>query len=270
LKACLALAAFALTLLAVIAGCGGSDDSADGDNVLVTLGLTEPDAQQYTTDKLLFDSFAYYAVAKSFKALEDDARADVIRDVASWGRTYLESDAFAERYAQQRKDAEPIRPEYTESVDDELERTLEKQATDFEETRKAFANLDEATREGLEESLETSIRMMNDPQMIEMQKQGIEQQRAAAQAEYVDSHARWEQEYPEDVSALIEHRLRDFLETTEDMDFDADLEERNGKQVFEDPELEANPADWKVYFRAGEEAVTAAREVAAEWLDDID
>jgi hypothetical protein len=260
----------AALVLAALAGCGGSDEVADGQSALTTLGLAEPDAQHYTTDKLLFDNFAYYAVAQSFKALDDDARADVIRGAAAWGRAYLESDAFAERYAQLRQDAEPQEPEFTESVEDELERTLEKQRADFEETRRAFASMPEETRDGLEESLEASIRMMNDPQMIEIQKQGIEQQRTAAQNEYVESHARWEQDYPEDASALIERRLRDFLETTEDMDFDADLEERNGKQVFEDPELEAKPTDWKVYFRAGEEAVTAAREVAAEWLDDID
>jgi hypothetical protein len=90
------------------------------------------------------------------------------------------------------------------------------------------------------------------------------------QAAFEESHARWEKNYPEDARGLIELRLREFLETTKDMDFDADLEERNDKQVFEDPELEAKPPEWKVYFRAGEAAVTAAREAAADWLDDID
>ena len=82
--------------------------------------------------------------------------------------------------------------------------------------------------------------------------------------------ADWERDYPEDVDDLVALRLREFLATTADMDFDADLEERNGKLVFEDAALEAKPAEWKVYFRAGEEAVTAAREAAADWLDEVD
>src|SRR5262245_57431365 len=114
------------------------------------------------------------------------------------------------------------------------------------------------------------MKMMNEPQMREIQRQGIEQRRAEEKASYESALTQWEKNYPEDVHALIGLRLRDFLGTTEGMDFDADLTERDGRQVFEDPELEAKPAEWKVYFRAGEGAVTAAREAATEWLDDID
>jgi hypothetical protein len=257
--------------LVTLVGCGGGDgDSADGRNALTTLGLDEPQAARYTTDKLLFDNFAYYAVAQSFKALDEDARADVIRGAASWARTYLDSDAFAEQYAKQRAEAEPKPPEYTESVEEELERTLEKQRSEFEETRKAWASLPEEMREQMKQSLEATMKMMNEPQMLEIQKQSIEQRRISEQQSYDESHARWEQDYPEEVQGLIALRLREFLDTTKDMDFDADLEERNGKLVFEDEALEAKPAEWKVYFRAGEEAVTAAREAAADWLDDID
>jgi len=255
--------------LMAMASCGGSDDGA-GQDALTRLGLAEPDAQRYTTDKLLFDNFAYYAVSQSFKALDDDARADVVGGVASWGRAYLESDTFAEQYATTRAEAEPRPPEYSESVEDELERTLEKQRADFEESRKGIASLPEETRKGVEESMEATLKMMNEPQMLEIQKQGIEQRRVSEQASYEESHARWQKEYPEEVNGLIELRLREFLDTTKDIDFDADLEEKNGKQVFEDPELEAKPGEWKVYFRAGEEAVTAAREAAIDWLDDID
>ena len=259
----------AFTLVA-LSGCGGSDDGAGAQGALQRLGLAEPDAERYTTDKLLFDNFAYYAVSQSFKAMDDDARADVIKGAASWARTYLESDTFAEQYAQKRTEAEPQPPEYTESVDDELERTLEKQRADYEESRKGIAALPEDMRKGLVESLDATLKMMNEPQMLDAQRQGIEQRRVSEQASYEESHARWEKEYPEEVKGLIELRLKDFLDTTKDMDFDADLEERNGKQVFEDPDLEAKPPEWKVYFRAGEEAVTAARGAATEWLDDID
>jgi hypothetical protein len=257
------------TTLTTLSGCGGGDQAA-GESALTRLGLDEPDAQRYTTEKLLFGNFAYYAVSQSFKALDDDARAEVIEGAASWARTYLESDAFAEQYVKMRDEAEPTPPEFTGSIEDELERTLDKQRVDYEESRKGLASLPRETRDALEESMEATMKLMNEPQMIEMQKQGIAQDRAYRQASYEEAHARWEKDYPEDVSGLIELRLREFLDTTKDMDFDADLVERNGRQVFEDPELEAKPSEWKVYFRAGEEAVTAARDAATEWLEDVD
>jgi hypothetical protein len=261
---------FGAAVLTAVFGCGGGDRAADGKSALEQLQLSEADAERFTADKLVRNDFAYYAVSRAFKALDGDARASVVKGAASWAKVYLGSDAFAASYAKMRADAKPTLTEYTESVDEELERTLEKQRAEFEESRKSFASLPEDTRKSLEESFEATMKMMDEPQMRDIQRQGIEQRRVQEKESYETALVDWEKNYPEDVKELITLRLRDFLVTTEGMDFDAELEERDGRQFFEDPDLEAKSGEWKVYFRAGEEAVTAAREAATEWLDDID
>ncbi|MET0243318.1 MAG: hypothetical protein ABW174_07615, partial [Flavitalea sp.] len=60
-----------------------------------------------------------------------------------------------------------------------------------------------------------------------------------------------------------------FLEVTSDIDFNAQLKEKNGKMIFVNPAYEGKSADWKRAFRSGREAVLAARSFAQEWLKEL-
>jgi hypothetical protein len=53
---------------------------------------------------------------------------------------------------------------------------------------------------------------------------------------------------------------------SKDVDFDAKLVPADSKMRFADPRYEEKPPEWKLYYRAGREAVAAAREVAQAWL----
>ena len=75
--------------------------------------------------------------------------------------------------------------------------------------------------------------------------------------------------YPADPRALVANRLRKFLDLSKDIDFTAQLVERDGKKRFADAALEARPAEWKMLFRAGKPAVDAARAFAQKWLADL-
>jgi hypothetical protein len=70
----------------------------------------------------------------------------------------------------------------------------------------------------------------------------------------------------EDPNATIKRRLTFFLETTKDVDFGAKLA---GRQ-FANEDYESKPSEWKMCYRAGREATTAAREVATAWLADLE
>ena len=59
------------------------------------------------------------------------------------------------------------------------------------------------------------------------------------------------------------------LEVTSDLNYDAQLVDRNGKKVFADAALEAKPDQWKLAFRAGKPATEAARAFAQRWLSDL-
>ena len=79
----------------------------------------------------------------------------------------------------------------------------------------------------------------------------------------------FEKVYPEDPRALIAARLRRFLDVTRDVDFSAQLVDKDSKKVFADADLEARPAEWKMSFRAGKPAIDAARAFAEKWLADL-
>ena len=59
------------------------------------------------------------------------------------------------------------------------------------------------------------------------------------------------------------------LDATADVDFNAKLVSRSGRMAFVDPALEEKSSDWKMAYRAGREAVSAARLAAAAWLKEL-
>ena len=79
----------------------------------------------------------------------------------------------------------------------------------------------------------------------------------------------FEKTYPADPRALVAMRLRHFLDVTKDVDFTAQLVDKDKKKVFADAALEAKPAEWKMAFRAGKPATDAARTFAQKWLNDL-
>ncbi|HWI20600.1 MAG TPA: hypothetical protein VNT81_22750, partial [Vicinamibacterales bacterium] len=79
----------------------------------------------------------------------------------------------------------------------------------------------------------------------------------------------FEKVYPEDPRALIAMRLRHYLDVTADVNFAAELVQKDKKKVFADASLEAKPAEWKMAFRAGKPAHDVARAFAQKWLSDL-
>ena len=77
--------------------------------------------------------------------------------------------------------------------------------------------------------------------------------------------------FPADSRALVASRLKNFLDETKDVAFEATLVDagpdgRPKKKVFVDAALEAKSAQWKLCFRAGKPATDAARAFAQKWL----
>ena len=80
--------------------------------------------------------------------------------------------------------------------------------------------------------------------------------------------------FPADSRALVASRLKNFLDETKDVAFEATLVDagpdgRPKKKVFADAALEAKSAQWKLCFRAGKPATDAARAFAQKWLTDL-
>ena len=256
--------------LALLCACGG-EEPADT-SALERLGLAEADAERYALDALATGHpWGWMAAAgRPFKALDDDDRVAVVASLARWARHYAESDLFRAAYAEHRRVNEPQPPSYTTSVEQEVERRIEEGLAQIEQTRReVIPVLPESDRASLLESLEAMAEQYRDPRLIDLQRQGIEMERAADADAFEQAHRRWSEELPEDPNELIKRRLRTFVDACSDVDFDAELVEQYGLKRFADPRYERKSSDWKTCFRAGEPTVRAALEAAEDWLDDL-
>jgi hypothetical protein len=102
-----------------------------------------------------------------------------------------------------------------------------------------------------------------------MRLDAIKTERAERTTQYQQELANWKRDYPESAGPMIARRLREFLATSADVDFAAKLTPRNGKMVFENDAYEQKPAQWKMCYRAGKEATTAARAAIQGWLKEL-
>lgn len=260
-------------LVVLLAGCGGGPATMDGTAALQRVGLAETDAQRYAVESLATgQAYGLLAAAgRAFKALPDDERGGVIHGLAGWARSYAESDLFADAYAARRSSSMPAPPEHTESVDEAVERWTREGLEELESMRRStLPMLPEADRAEMLERLETMEAQYRNPELLAIQRQGIEMERAEQQRSYEAALARWAAELPEDPGTLIAQRLHEFLDTCADVDFDAELVERYGRLRFADPDYERRPWAWKLCFRAGAASVEAARRVATGWLEELE
>ena len=76
------------------------------------------------------------------------------------------------------------------------------------------------------------------------------------------------------LNEAVAKRLRQFLEVSATVDFGATLVPCKGSAAhlscFANPTYEAQSADWKRCYRAGQQPVQAARTFAAAWLRELE
>jgi hypothetical protein len=88
-------------------------------------------------------------------------------------------------------------------------------------------------------------------------------------ASYERAVAGWNTKYPSNQLLFIKKRLEEFLNATKDIDFAAELAEKNGKKIFMNPDYERKDNRWKMAFRAGKEVVEPARDFVQKWTAEI-
>jgi hypothetical protein len=234
------------------------------------LGLTERQAQDALLQSLE-DGGLYVgsSAAKAFVALPPSARAALIDAGFAWTKAYVNSAAFKTAYLHSRDERKPAPPSFEGSVDDEVKRKQDEQAKSLADSRAALAALPADQRAQLEAVFKASEAQMKDPQMIALMRQSVEMQRTRAQQDYQTSLERWQKSLPADPNALVARRLRSFINLSASVDFDAKLQGTGTERTFVNEDYQSKPSDWKMCFRAGKDAVAAARADATNWLKEL-
>jgi len=254
------------TLVCVMAIAGAAQDH------LATLGISEGRAKEAVFDSFMSDTVSIAGKPAAFTAMSSTARVALVNFALTLARTFVESDDFKRRYADHREANGPEPLPEGQSAD----AIFKKQRDGFEnqvaEMRKLFDQITPEQRATLEEGWKEMREQFDAMEKGERRTQieaNINAQRAEQVRQRDAAMKELEKTYPADARALVAMRLRRFLDVTKDIDYSAQLVEKDKKKVFADAALEARPAEWKMAFRAGKPATDAARAFAQKWLADL-
>jgi hypothetical protein len=214
-------------------------------------------------------SFPYSTV---IKGLAPGKRAVAVREMGEYIRKYTGSQEFAEQYRSQREGAKPAAPAKGE---EKIRIRLAEITHDLDENEKGMAQAKGDMKKLYEATikmLKTEQKALQDPKdpQHEMYVSDLTGGIGSMDPEqYKQAMADFEKEYPATANELVKKRLKEFLELTKNIDFNAKLVQVGGRKKFADARLEAKDGRWKRCFRCGEETIIAARAYASQWLNEL-
>ena len=235
----------------------------------IGFGVKEAVVKARLVDAVVGGSLQFYPNGKAYHAAGVEARVAFVKAVLSVMKAYSETPAFRAEYAKRREGAKPDAAQAKVSADDQANAALAEQRKQLAETKAELAKMSPDMQKQMEpivKQLEESISMQaNDPDTKAMNKQIYEEQAKAEQARYQENLADWKKNFPEAPNQLIARRLKEFLQLTAGINFDAKLTPLGGGRMkFADQQFEEKDNEWKVCFRAGREPVAAARARSAQ------
>ena len=252
-------------VLALPAAAGGAD-------VLTQLGLTLDAVKEAIGSIITAGIYNPGLPAQAFKLMPPSVRAQVATAGVGWLKTYVASPDFKQQYIQVRDRYRPQPDTYERTPEQEIQKADDDQKQQFEESKQAIASLPAEQRKQLEEALKNTADMvakMNTPENRKMRLDAIRMERAERAKEHDAAVAKWKQDYPDDPKPVLIRRLREFMQLSADVDFTAKLNTQDGRSTFENPAYQAKSSQWKMCFRAGREATTAARAAVQAWLTEL-
>jgi ATPase involved in DNA repair len=239
-------------------------------DILKQLQIAEDEARSY-----IFENFQTGTLnipySKMVKNVAVGKRAEAVRELGDYIRKYTESAEFINAYNQQREAAKPqgagdIKDRLQKRLE-EIERDINTAETDMKSAGGDMKKLYEATIKMLKEE-QKALKNPKDP-MHPMYLQNLSEGGMVDEEQYEQELKNFEASWPATAKELVKIRLREFLNKTADIDFDAKLVQSGGRKKFADPRLEKKDGDWKRCFRAGKETIDAARAYAQQWLNSL-
>jgi hypothetical protein len=262
-----------VVVLAVVAASGLGVFAADA---LSQMGITPADAKEMLMEGLSSDYVPLGYVSKAFKAAPPAVREQFVQGGLAWAKAYVSSPEFSADWARLRTARKPSEPHFDGTPEEEYQRQRAKATADEakgqEDVKAMLAQMTPEQQKQVQEALKQAAalaRQLDTPEMRKAQLDAIVQERATATKEFHDAMDKWAADYPAQPAALIARRLHEFLDVSATVDFSAKLEQRAGRAVFVNPAYQAKSDQWKLCYRAGQPAVTAARSAAQAWLKTL-
>lgn len=243
--------------------------------ILKQLSVNDETAKEYIWSNCSGKMF-YFPSPGELKSAAMGERASIVNAIGNYAKEYSKTQEFLEKYKEYKESMKPQPPSPPQSGDSmkEQQRAAYIQSIDqMEKIKKSMPADQQATFDESIKTMKEQLKELEDPandesyqQMDVIMKQGYEEQQKQYQAELI----KWEQEYPDNPKLMIKAWLNEFLESTKDVDYNAELKTNSyGQKVFVNPDYERKDYLWKLCFRSGKETLEAGRAFANEWLKEI-
>ena len=242
------------------------------DEFLKQLGISKVDADSKINNSILGGSLDAYGL-KNAKNLAIGNRAEVTKDLLSYVKKQVNSPAFKKEYASMRDRKKPEL--MTTQTPEEFHKTnIQQQQKAVADMEKMVANANASFKPTYQKMLDDAKKQLKETEdpnnkVMKRYRQNYESSVKFAESGNQRMLAEWEAKYPANHLLFVKQRLQQFLDESADIDFNAQLIEKNGKKYFANKAYESKGSRWKMGFRAGKEVVEPARAFAQQWMAEI-
>jgi hypothetical protein len=242
------------------------------DDFLKQLGMTQQGADEKITNSILGGYIDSYGI-RNAKNIASGNRKAVTLDLLNYIKKHVGSASFVKEYNEMKDRYKPT--EYIPQTPEEMRSEM------IENAKNAVAKSEEMLRKSdpsfksiFEKNVEDAKKALKDAEdpnnkhylaYTRNYPQAVKNYKAS----YEHAIADWNTKYPSNQLLFVKKRLEEFLNATKDIDFAAELTEKNGKKIFVNPDYERKDNRWKMAFRAGKEVVEPAREFVQKWISEI-
>lgn len=236
------------------------------------LGISKTSANEKITNSLLGGYLDQYGL-RNAKNIASGNRAAVTRDLLVYTKQYVNGASFQKAYGQLRENNKP-KPNSIQSPEEMRSGLIEQYEKSITETEASMKKADASMKNIFEPILVTMKQQLKDAQdpnnvTLLNYKKNYPELSKSIEASNQQRLAEWEGQYPANQLLFVKTRLQQFLDETSNIDFNAQLMEKNGKKYFVNPAYEHKGNRWKLAFRAGKEVIEPARTMVKNWLEEI-
>lgn len=242
------------------------------EDFLQQLGITRVSADEKISSSLLGGYLDQYGL-RNAKNIATGNRSAVTKDLLAYTKQYASSPAFQQAYSQLRENNKP-KPSAIQSPEELRTSLVDQYKKSLLETEASMKKADPSMKsifEPILTSIKQELKNAEDPnsKTMAMYKKNYPEMLKSLEASNQQQVANWESKYPANKLLFVKERLKQFMEETSNIDFTAQLIEKNGKKYFANQAYEHKGNRWKMAFRAGKEVVEPARAFVQSWMDEI-
>ncbi|HTE09464.1 MAG TPA: hypothetical protein VK645_00815 [Chitinophagaceae bacterium] len=242
------------------------------EDFLQQLGITKISADQKITNSILGGYLDQYGL-RNAKNIAAGNRSAITKDLMAYTKQYINSVAFQKEYNQLRENNKP-KPNTIQNPEEMRTGMIDQYKKSITETEANMKKADASMKNIFEPILVTlrqELKNAEDPnnKMLAGYKKNYGEMLKSLEASNKQQLADWDAKYPANQLLFVKERLKQFMEETSNIDFTAQLIEKNGKKYFVNQAYEHKGNRWKLAYRAGKEVVEPARAIVQNWIEEI-